>query len=874
MNYRVVALAAVGLSLVATVPASGQHPPAHPPPAPPPLPAHLEYRRPPVKSPKRAVVQHRTCNAQRVAAMPAPIRAEWMRLYAGDGPMGCPVDTPHSHDWDKRTVSVRFFNGSIATNPVWPHGAVAVYQTGGGYTADWNAGVTGPAPRTYSKFLVRWEAYRGNDPRGARIADHQIDLSSDDTKLDTSGLHSDGVSAGKANYMFMVQGYANGKYDDWIRTDLFEIDPAARREAYDVPPGAWFPTDYLDFGRTTFSALEGNEHLEDRIAEVVRHMACNQLLKPTAFKDEVGTPGVLLAKLEYADYFQSDHCPGRTELSNRQEAYDWILHETQHSSIGTSFDGVRTGEYDIVLARMVPAIYRHWDVMPENVRLHILQKLLTSQGKFDPDNLHVTAANVPETENHLLNIHTSQYLTNDILFQWKHDAAYDNAANGNADEMLRQLQQHLKKDFLEYNSRAYTNYQISSLLNLASYASERTAKGKAVKEAARLVLDYLFAKFAASSVDLRRLGPWRRHVDSDNPNLIDPGADPVSWFMMVFAGKTDGWGPGIFSPQGKFYLPSQPMRDIAIMAATSDYRPAETILDIALDISQRHVQRFRHYAEELYARSPSYMLSAGGYSTPAPYGTFFGIGSNEAGRGVPTTLLPDEGFDSRDKLIRFDGDTDQNKIHNMCVTQDFACGINLEVPWTYTTSSGLPKDCAQSTDRGGFVHPGFDNGGNWVFFDEGSPKCVAVQGGVHPRGNGKYYVAIYRSEPANAHGHSNWGFLEAFDLKVKQMPFLDFVKGVLARNEKRKFSSTGFNTYVRTDGGNVQFTLQPKSAIVSAPNHPTGYNELAAGGVLNSTVEAFITVDNRTTGESLTLDHRDINNPKRSVVRGRKSGPH
>src|SRR4029077_20728298 len=105
---------------------------------------------------------------------------------------------------------------------------------------------------------------------------------------------------------------------------------------------------------------------------------------------------------------------------------------------------------------------------------------------------------------------SSRYLTNQLLLRelkdsGQYDSAFDNGANGMTDWLLSLLQDFLKSDFDEYNSRPYQGFSVMALENLYDFSEDVR-----VKEAAHLVLDYLSAKFAISSSGLRRSLPFRR----------------------------------------------------------------------------------------------------------------------------------------------------------------------------------------------------------------------------------------------------------------------------------------------------------------------------------------------------------------------------
>jgi hypothetical protein len=139
----------------------------------------------------------------------------------------------------------------------------------------------------------------------------------------------------------------------------------------------------------------------------------------------------------------------------------------------------------------------------------------------------------PETENHLNNIYTSQYLANQLLFKRTGSPQYENARNGYKSLLVTRLKNFVHHDFIEYNARPYQDYTMFSLLTLFSYADDPD-----VKAAAKMVLDYLSAKVAVSSNDVRRSTPFRRKNDSQYfcSDLLNPScADPQTAFYMMLS---------------------------------------------------------------------------------------------------------------------------------------------------------------------------------------------------------------------------------------------------------------------------------------------------------------------------------------------------
>src|SRR5262249_2288830 len=81
-------------------------------------------------------------------------------------------------------------------------------------------------------------------------------------------------------------------------------------------------------------------------------------------------------------------------------------------------------------------------------------------------------ARVPETENHLLMINTSRYLTNQAMIEALDDeGGYPNEdeiqsqQDDTRDWLLERLQRIARNDFDEYNARPYQRYSINAVLN-------------------------------------------------------------------------------------------------------------------------------------------------------------------------------------------------------------------------------------------------------------------------------------------------------------------------------------------------------------------------------------------------------------------------
>ena len=271
-------------------------------------------------------------------------------------------------------------------------------------------------------------------------------------------------------------------------------------------------------------------------------------------------------------------------------------------------------------------------------------------------------------------------------------------------------------------------------------------------------------------------------------------------------------------------------------AAINHYTIDPTILDLFINSADRKFYQFFHYErnldldgfhdsnDELYYGSPSYLISAGGHTThyaytadaPFPLSLVpFDRGkSADQGFAPPTTLMPSGALHSRDQMIQFDA--------SLCVAPNFACGLNLRIPYTYTT---MPDP-----------NPKAGAAGTWQFIDKHSDL-----------GKPGYYVAIYQQ--------GNFGFFDVYDTWKNDngvTDINDFIGRVHANNDAQTYAATGTNTYKTVAGDVIQFTLDPHIVSINGhqPYDPTRTN----GDVINNDGQGTITITNPVLGKSLTLD--------------------
>jgi hypothetical protein len=154
-----------------------------------------------------------------------------------------------------------------------------------------------------------------------------------------------------------------------------------------------------------------------------------------------------------------------------------------------------------------------------------------SKQDVDATVCNIAGVAVPETENHELLIRTTRFLHNESLpMVTPPDGAYvsiydkdtntDNNANGVSGFLHGKLNGTMANDWIEYNARGYSRYQMIALLNLYDFAADPSIRADAKK-----VLDFLALKHVSESEDSKRIAPFRRKAEKQSDLLF--GVDPV-----------------------------------------------------------------------------------------------------------------------------------------------------------------------------------------------------------------------------------------------------------------------------------------------------------------------------------------------------------
>jgi hypothetical protein len=395
--------------------------------------------------------------------------------------------------------------------------------------------------------------------------------------------------------------------------------------------------------------------------------------------------------------------------------------------------------------------------------------------------------NFPETENHLLMINTSTYLKNQMILTDPGVAPSSSGADRFRKDqsdlkewLLSKMHYVMQHDFIEYNSRPYNRYSIFALQNIADFANDDD-----LRTGARIVLDYMGAKFAAGSHQGRRFLPFRRRRDAmaqyiDVDATKDGHSDPNGLFDLLNAGDHEiglgliygGQTDQLWANFVSFGTAAQ-----AIYAATSFYRPEDLVVDLAILKDDPIYQRIHHTSGEVYSSGRSFLISAGGITSDYAY-TFSGIGQNDdLGVAMPTTLfLRKETVDDAqgppgvgvgrttlNELIRIDGQrvkSGPTYDQNLCVWDGFACGVNIVIP--PVPPGDMTAGFSPVNQLGGTGGPCLSKGPpgtatEWGFID--SSRCPAY------RSAPRFFIAIYRQNCPllSATCQDNFGFFEIVD---------------------------------------------------------------------------------------------------------------
>jgi photosystem II stability/assembly factor-like uncharacterized protein len=456
-----------------------------------------------------------------------------------------------------------------------------------------------------------------------------------------------------------------------------------------------------------------------RASAISRQYAFTHPLNVTGVTADEDNTIQLIAHLQAASDDPSFSCPGQEpsvslapKMLRNLNKGDGAVGTTVDEDNGVFLDfgyhvGSRPGDYDAALKGLMVIAYRYRHLLTEDDLNFILDDLVPSNlpgaevSSFEKYSIDIRpttpiltlpvgiSKDVPESENHMLLIGSTVYLVNQLFWDRTSNEKYNNnKKNGLTKWLLRYMHTIAKHDFLEFNARPYARYSLHVLLNLHEFARD-----KLIQDAAQILLDYTMVKFAVSSNRQRRICLFRRLKEYTNSPTIhndllaagEKGNDAVVAFFLMYAGPTDPNG----NPTNRF---PKVRGAEALIAGLAAYRPAPAAYILAM---KRDIPAFQHrfyhgarppvptsgeQAEggvEIYYKSPSFLLTAGGMFLNSGYGHDEFTHYKQAAIAQSTTLLPTRADVKFADLIRFDPYPDKRRAVNTGVHLGFACGANL-----------------------------------------------------------------------------------------------------------------------------------------------------------------------------------------------------
>lgn len=622
-----------------------------------------------------------------------------------------------------------------------------------------------------------------------------------------------------------------------------------------------------------------------RVNAVARQYAASEPLEVWPFDataDENATMR-LVAHLHAISHNPGFAVPGQPPSRRLVPA---VLRQFLQGQVGTHIDAhlvlpERKGDYDMALKGLMVIAYRYRGLLSDDdfeVLLRLVPRDLRGGHSEFIEEVHYAGLTFPETENHLLMIESVRYLTNQLLLDRTGDPAFDNVGKGMTGWLLGYLQRLLQHDFLEFNARPYQRLAVHPLINLHEFARDTE-----IRDAAQMVLDYLSVKFAISSVRGLRVSPFRRlrertYKDFDDTeshlnDLRGDLGDPWVGFWLMYGGPVDADGrPEAWFRRGWSLL--------ALIAGLAPYRPPWAAYTLAMEPppptppSQHtfnHGRRPRLAASmdtpeggmEIYYRSRSFLISAGGMWLNSGYGLDQAQGFAQVAVAQATTLIPTRApLDFRD-LIKFTTPyPDWRRAVQMGVHRGFACGANLMIPFPLLDKLGLGSDV---------ISP---RAPTQMYFLDLNRDADGLRMGFH--------VFAYRVRIGPRYGDvgppSNAGFLYA--VEATEMDFERFRELTVANNPHlpKPLGWTTVEHFTGPDGHRFDFVLWPDNKranrVVRYDDAPVP--DLAAGPLVDGPWlraarkpdgtgghEGRIEIRHPGCGVPLVLDFTDAAHPRR-----------
>jgi hypothetical protein len=395
-----------------------------------------------------------------------------------------------------------------------------------------------------------------------------------------------------------------------------------------------------------------------------------------------------------------------------KEVNEYLLAARPYAGSGSSYTLRPRADYDfaeIVLAGILFLFGDRPEILWPETAAHIQDVLLIERGYRIRWTVPGSLGTVRETENHILMTEGTRALRNRWLIRSGADRSPGHLRR--TDMHARGLAGFVSEldrcGLYEFNSQPYSGYTLTALVVIHAFAGEP----ELVSVCQRL-LDRLSYQFALSSMGLRRVVPFRRHlVRAHRTGVYE---DPMSAAMLVWCGDASVRG----SVEGRSNLHH------AMVPAAMPYRPGGLVTEWVNGIRSSPlpnggeglvlIGRGRRASPEIHWRGNGYMISAGGVS--------WGRRSSIVAR--PTVLIKDDGVTDIRGMLRIEGEGECTTWNNTGVHRDLAVGKGtLVVPDGWSAA-------AESEDWGVYSLGG--DGGGWIltYSDRGLALFTVVPDGA------------------------------------------------------------------------------------------------------------------------------------------------
>lgn len=477
---------------------------------------------------------------------------------------------------------------------------------------------------------------------------------------------------------------------------------------------------------------------------------------------------------------------------------------------------------------------------------------------------------LPETENHRLQIETSRFLTNTALIA-------DPSLNNDSRNVLLQdqtgvetwLLQHLStitaNDFDEYNARPYTEYSLDSLVNLFDFTpvDDSQAAHTGLRDAAHIVLDLSEAKFIAGSNLGRRMAPYRRRQQYDGyqtatadcggtDNLFNSvcGSDYEVARSMQLSGQVQRVPAcDSLSAAGTHCLGST--MPTLVYPAVSTYRLPNFVLDLSVN-RRAYAQSIKHAGVESYYQSPSFTTSVGGLSTGSTAANqIMGVSpcglplmsQDNCGVAMPTVLIPTAEGTNVNDVLAFQGvGVGSSRSENLCLYQGFICGINPNILPGNPSWVPYLNSCRIVT---GIASAGDVPIATFIFVN--SQNCGATS-------PAKYFFLAARI--ADCDGNfcdkgQKYGFMEAVEASGT---FDNFMSQRTAALTAATTDKNGLTTYTNAGGQVIQFSVRQSRPQIISVNGVTPPAAATNGGLITADGAGHATLHSPYSPDQIKID--------------------